>query len=683
MSDSPAKIPGMAQRAYLLALLAIIALGAYLRLVDLGGPSLWHDEIIHFQTAESLAQQPWYRHLTGVREVLHGRTENGFVYYGLQMLGQRLAPGETGVRLLPAIIGILTLPLMALTGQLVAGRLVGLLATFVLAVSPLHVYFSREGRPYSLFMLLALVLLYALLRKGSRVGIGMAYGGCLAAAYVGVHSVPMLLAFLFLSIVGLVWGLRSRVAVFKSPYLHYVIAATLALGLVYGLYMAPSKASTVKLDKLKSPGNQLESPVHLSPLSHLALERFLASMTTSGHQSVLMKPRSWILLALSLVGVLAGIFRRPRDTIAIAGMFLLPACLSIALLASVHRWYGLRYTTPALPAFLLLVALGIAAIAEMAGRILSRSKQPTTQQLVTWVTAAVLVLVFVAPNLSAARVDPYRKLDWRGVAQFFDAVALEGEPVLIPNSWPQICLGYYLQDLDRSVEFVNLRESSALGDREVAERSKGWMLTAGFRQTNEVRAWMHRFVPVLKKREEEMALFFYPDFVTLLETRFAAQKGTVFEEQFTRMGERFDFAAGEMLLQGQGWSYPERNSAGVGYQWAVGEQAELGLPIGPPRDARIRLRVLPFPHPEAPAQTLEMWLNEVPLATLELAQGWSEHEVAIPVSSWSAGANILYLRFARSTVPAQLGTGSTDQRDLSAAFDFLEVVTEDTDLRHP
>ena len=92
MSHSPGKIPGMAHRAYLLALMVVIALGAYLRLVDLGDPSLWHDEIIHRITAESLAQQPWYRHLTGVREVLHGRTENGFVYYGLQMLGQRLAP---------------------------------------------------------------------------------------------------------------------------------------------------------------------------------------------------------------------------------------------------------------------------------------------------------------------------------------------------------------------------------------------------------------------------------------------------------------------------------------------------------------------------------------------------------------------------------------------------------------
>ncbi len=129
----------MERRIFLVVLALIIVLGAYLRLTDLGAPSLWLDEILHLQVTQSLSDQPWYRLLAGVREIA-GKTENGALYYGLQIMGQRLAPGETGVRLLPAIIGILTLPLMALTGRLLGGRLVALTATFLLAVSPLHVY---------------------------------------------------------------------------------------------------------------------------------------------------------------------------------------------------------------------------------------------------------------------------------------------------------------------------------------------------------------------------------------------------------------------------------------------------------------------------------------------------------------------------------------------------------------
>ena len=59
----------MERRFHLLLLALTVALGAYLRLVDLGGPSLWHDEIIHLEVAEQLASHPWYRSLTGVREV--------------------------------------------------------------------------------------------------------------------------------------------------------------------------------------------------------------------------------------------------------------------------------------------------------------------------------------------------------------------------------------------------------------------------------------------------------------------------------------------------------------------------------------------------------------------------------------------------------------------------------------
>jgi len=679
----------MERRVFFGVLALVILLGAYLRLTDLGGPSLWLDEILHLQVAQSLSDQPWYRLLTGVHEV-RGKTENGALYYGLQILGQRLAPGETGVRLLPAIVGILTLPLMALTGRLLGGRLVALAATFLLAVSPLHVYYSREGRPYSLVMALALLLLFALLQRGSRAGIWTAYLGCLLAAYVGIPVIPVLLSFLALSAIGWRWSVRDGLTPLRSPYLHYVVATLVALGLSYGLYMksyglfmARSKIDIPALEEVQEQTEPRRFFDHESPLSRRNLKRFLASMTTSGHPSSPSTARSWVLLALSVVGLAFGGLRRPRESLATAGMCLLPAALTIGALASVGRWYALHYTSSSLPAFLLLAAVGIAASGELASKALGGKIGASKRTAMVWVTAGVLLALFVVPNIGAARADPYRKLDWRGVARFFDAVALEDEPVLATNLWPQVCLGHYLQDLGRSVEIVNVWESSTRAESAIAERPRGWLLTAGFQKSNEARAWMHQFVPVLKKREEEMALFFFPDFATLLETRFAAQRGAVFENQFARMGQRFDFAAGELLLQGEGWSFPEHNNAGIEYQWALGEQAELGLPIGPPREARLRFRVLPFPHPEAPEQTLELWLNETHLAALKLEEGWSEHEVAIPVSTWSAGANILYLRFARSTVPAHLGTGSTDQRDLSAAFDFLEVVTEDTDLRHP
>jgi len=357
-------------------------------------------------------------------------------------------------------------------------------------------------------------------------------------------------------------------------------------------------------------------------------------------------------------------------------MFVLPATLSIAILVSIDRWYGLRYTASALPAFLLLVAVGIVVLAKLAGKLLGRKKLEPAREVLTVVAAGALLVLIAGPNVASARLDPYRKLDWRGVAHFFDQVALEDEPILIPNRWPRICLGYYLRELGRDATFLNLLESSEKGDSNVEATPRGWLLTAGFRKTNEVRTWMHKFHPVLKKREEEMALFFFPDFNTLLTTRFAAQKGEIFERRFLEMNRRFDFAGAELLLQGSGWSFPEQNKAGIQYQWAQGDRVEVGLPIGQPRRALIRFRALPFMYDKAPVQTVEVKLNDLPLTRLDLPGGWSEHEIEVPESAWSAGANILSLRFGRSIAPAEVVPGSRDRRSLSAAFDYLEVVTE-------
>jgi len=354
-------------------------------------------------------------------------------------------------------------------------------------------------------------------------------------------------------------------------------------------------------------------------------------------------------------------------------MFVLPALLSILALVSVGRWYAVRYTCSALPAFLLLGALGIAAIAELTSWVVGQKMPSGARRVVTWVSAGVLIVLLAVPNLRAARIDPHRKLDWRGVAAFFEEIAIDGETIVVANAWPEISLGYYLRDSDRDFVLVNIKESVADGEAVVEETPWGWLLTAGFRRTGETRAWMHRFPPVLKMRQEEMALFFFPDFVTLLETRFAAGRGGVFEKQFAVFGQRFDFGGVEMFLQGGGWSYQERNKEGITYQWALGEQAELGLPLGRPRDALLRFRALPFTYPDAPPQTVELWLNEAQIAAVDLPPHWSEHEIEVPTAAWSSGANILFLRFARSTIPAEVIAGSQDRRQLSAAFDFLEV----------
>lgn len=668
----------MERRTFLICLAPAVLLGAYLRLVDLAGPSLWLDEILHLHVTRALADDPWYRHLLGVHEI-KGGTENGALYYRLQILGQRLAPGDLGVRLLPASIGILTLPLMALAGRRLGGYPLAFIGTFLLAVAPLHVYFSREGRPYYLLMAMALWLLALLLGGGSKGGALVAYLACPVTAYVGLHALPILLSFAALSALALGWDRwRRGLPWTASPYLHCLIAAGLSLALAYGLYMTQSDINKPGVDKGRRQVELEESPQFQSPVSRRSVDTFLASMTTSGDPAVLLVKRSWVLLALAGLGFLTLARRRPRQLMMTTGMFLLPAVLSVAALASVGRWYGMRYTSAALPAFLLLVAVGIFGCARwaVAGvEFLRRERWAEgPRNIATWSAVGGLLLTAVAPNVEAALKDPQRKADWRGVARFFDAMAIDGEPVVVPNAWPEVCLDYYMKERGRTVQFISAWESADLAQEAVDARPHGWLLTAGFHRKSDVRQWMHRFVPVLKKKEEDLALFFFPNFATLVETRFANGRGQVFEERFRAMGQRFDFDTGDSLLLGQGWSFPERSRQGTTFQWARGLQTALALPIASPRDAVLRFRARPFVYPQAPPQVVEVWLNDVQLAALELAESWNELQVEVPASAWGPAANILYLRFSRSDRPSEVLAGADDPRRLSAAFDYLELL---------
>ena len=70
-------------------------------------------------------------------------------------------------RALPAVIGVLALPFMWLLGREVAGERAALVATLLLAVSPIHVWYSQEVRAYGLVFLLVIVTLwrYAVARR--------------------------------------------------------------------------------------------------------------------------------------------------------------------------------------------------------------------------------------------------------------------------------------------------------------------------------------------------------------------------------------------------------------------------------------------------------------------------------------------------------------------------------------
>ena len=144
------------QRATPFVLLAITALGGFLRLYQIGSKGLWLDEAFSVW----LGWQPVGQMLSWLIRI----DQHPPLYYLLLHVWMHLGDDAATVRALSALCGTLTIPVIYLLGRRLADEKVGLLAALILAVSPFHVRFAQETRMYTLLALNASLALYALAR---------------------------------------------------------------------------------------------------------------------------------------------------------------------------------------------------------------------------------------------------------------------------------------------------------------------------------------------------------------------------------------------------------------------------------------------------------------------------------------------------------------------------------------
>ncbi|MCH7488622.1 MAG: TIGR03663 family protein [Chloroflexi bacterium] len=132
-------------------IVALVALAAGLRLWDLGGRSIHHDESIHIKFAWDIVQGGAYNH----DPVYHGP----FQYYGTAATFFIFGDSDYTSRLFPALFGIALVGLPFLLRRQI-GTLGAVLAAGLLAVSPALIYFSRFARNdmYVAFFTLAIAV---------------------------------------------------------------------------------------------------------------------------------------------------------------------------------------------------------------------------------------------------------------------------------------------------------------------------------------------------------------------------------------------------------------------------------------------------------------------------------------------------------------------------------------------
>jgi 4-amino-4-deoxy-L-arabinose transferase-like glycosyltransferase len=482
-------------------LIGLILLAFGLRLYDLGGSSLWYDELLELDIAQGPFNQIWPQ--------LEWHAAMPLDYYLLHswIRGGRQ---EAWVRFPALVAGTLAVPVIYTLARRLFNRRTAYLAALLLACASFAVRYSQEARPYTWLLLwvpLGYLGVWQAYRTRRRRYWGLALLGLVGAVLTHYFSLFVLLPLgLFMASQQTTPHLRPKqywqhLACFGLTVTLILVVFVLA-GRFWRLYSvglgfarAAAQPAALILPAAEKPNRGSGPPLELT----FWLEEVLYPLATPERPGLL------LYAVFSLLGLLS-LFRseraspqaRPRPAVFLLATWLvLPPLLIYLFLLQRGTFFAARYILYTLPAFLLLVAHGLDRLADFgrtaAGLLLFLALVP-----LTLAEATELHIYYTADS----------REDWRAVGQLLrqnagpdDAViALRAEPALNWYYPPAVAApGTYRQD-----------EVVAAAIREHPRR---WFILSSYSQRYDKswRNWLHQNQAVRIPIDRRVVVFIQQD----------------------------------------------------------------------------------------------------------------------------------------------------------------------------
>ncbi len=393
-------------------ILLLIAVGVTCRLVQyLAAISFWHDEAC--LVLNVMDKTP--RQLVGALN--YDQTAPPLFLLALKGSAQWLGYTEYGLRLVPQLMALLSLPLFAWLAWRLLAPAAAAWAVALLALSPDFIMHGAEVKQYSGDVLAALVLWTVALapRRPASDALRLAMLAWVSAGLIW-FSEASLFVFGGIALVYLPRIIRGR-PVRGLKYLACVLPVLVSFAALYWISMKPQQTGNLYAYWTDHDG----LPDYSHPL-RLLVWPFKSLLQLHNYA---FEPWGPINLGLSVLGVwvLAGQKRRP-----LLGILLAPVALTfLAALAGRYPFGGSRVTLFLMPAVLLLMGVGLTN--------LHRLPHPTLRKW-AWVLPALLLggglvqgAYFVA--------FPRNQSHLRPVVQYVREHRRPGQPIYVPTgiSW--------------------------------------------------------------------------------------------------------------------------------------------------------------------------------------------------------------------------------------------------------
>lgn len=398
-------------------IVAITCLAVGLRLYHLTAQSLWVDEVMSIRIMTS----PW----SAIASKSFELTNSPPLYFLLSWPFYALIPNEAGARLLSALSGAATVPLLYLFASRLVNPRVGALSALLLAVSPFHIWYSQETRPYALAMFLALLSTMCMLQvetHGSR-RFKVAY---LVSAVLLCYT--HLLAALVLFFHGVYWLIRRRPV--RAAVVE--VAGVAAIAAVSMLPVIPAMIANVNSITLNRPFTFLAIPYTI--YTELVGFTFGPSTYVLHHATPaeILASYSVPLVVTALLAAVVGVYallhesNTPRIRLLLMCWIVLPL-VGLAFLDIVTpQPYNVRYVCHTVFPLMLVCAMGVDAPRDR------------------WRRGVLLLAVLVVLLTSVGNhfwSPKYYKTDYRSAAAFLEDHAGAHDIILVADLTS--CLRYY------------------------------------------------------------------------------------------------------------------------------------------------------------------------------------------------------------------------------------------------
>jgi len=358
-------------------LLAAVVLGAALRFFRIGHQSLWVDEILTLQASEvggTLTPVALFRNTQGP---LHA-----FLVHVLS----KMSTAEWVLRSLSAAFGVAAIPIAYLLGRETADRATGVLAAFILALSPFAIWYSQEVRNYALLIFFAGLSTWLLARVlNGRGRPWPAYGISIYLAVLCNLSAVFLVAG---HLVAVIWRARERRDLLPKWILVVVLVAAACGPWIWGLGVWVSEdgvAERVTVAPMAEDSALLRGATTFTPaavpyalytlsygysLGPTAAELHTGSPSDAfRHHAPLVAPAALVAAALVLPGV-GALLRRRTSLILLGAVILLPLVGAVAMGVLNIKPFNPRYVSAIIPVLAVLGAGGARALGRRFGTLL-------------------------------------------------------------------------------------------------------------------------------------------------------------------------------------------------------------------------------------------------------------------------------------------------------------------------